>query len=147
MSLLQKGVAVAAGRMPKIIKPQAHAVIDYVIAGTYLAKAALCWRGNRRAAVSSLVCGSIVAANSLLTDYPGGAWKLIDFKTHGKLDTGLAALSAAMPRLMAFGDDPESKFFTMQSMAETAITAMTDFDYYEQPASARLGRRVKRWVA
>jgi len=135
MSLLQKGVAVAAGRMPKVIKPQAHAVIDYLVAGTFFLTAARYWRRSKRAAVSSLICGGITATNSMLTDYPGGIWKLMSFRTHGKLDAGMAALTAAMPRLMAFGEDPESKFFAMQSMAETALTAMTDFDYYEHTPS------------
>lgn len=141
MPLLQKGIAMAAGRMPKLIKPQAHAVIDYVVAGSFFVTAALYWRRSKRAAVSSLICGGITSVNSALTDYPGGIWNVMSFRTHGKLDAGLAALTATMPRLMAFGEDSESKFFTMQSMLETAITAMTDFDYYEQPASDRLRER------
>lgn len=147
MALLQKGVAMAAGRMPKVIKPQAHAVIDYVVAGSFFLTAALYWRRNKRAAISSLICGGIVTTNSLLTDYPGGAWKVISFRTHGKLDAGLAGLTATLPRVMAFGDDSESKFFTMQSMAETAVTAMTDFDYYEHPSSARLRQHEEEQVA
>lgn len=140
MPLLQKGVALAAGRMPKIIKPQAHAVLDYLVAGSFFVAAGLCWRRNKRAAISSLLCGGMVTANSALTDYPGGIWDAISFHTHGKVDAGLAALTATMPRLMGFGDDQESKFFSMQSMFETAVTAMTDFDYYEQGASDRLQR-------
>lgn len=138
MPLLQKGVAMAAGRMPKVIKPQAHAVIDYVVAGTFFITAAVYWKRSKRAAVSSLICGGITTVNSALTDYPGGMWRVMSFRTHGKLDAGLAGLTATMPRLMGFGDDSESKFFTMQSMLETAVTAMTDFDYYEHPASDRL---------
>lgn len=147
MSLLQKGVAVAAGRMPKIIKPQAHAVIDYLVAGTFFLTAALYWKRSKRAAVSSLLCGGITATSSMLTDYPGGVWRIMSFQTHGKLDAGLAALTASMPRLMAFGDDAESKFFTMQSVAETAVTAMTDFDYYEHTTSDRLRHHEEEQVA
>ena len=138
MALLQKGVEMAAGRLPKFIKPQAHAVLDYAVAGTFLLVGALYWRRNRRAAISSFICGGAAAANSLMTDYPGGAWKKISYRTHGKIDAGLAGITAAMPRLMSFSDDAESKFFTTQSMAETAITAVTDFDYYEHPASDRM---------
>jgi len=147
MSLLRRGVAVAAGRMPKIIKPQAHAVIDYLVAGTFVINAALCWRRNTRVAVSSLICGGMMATNSVLTDYPGGIWRVMSFQTHGKVDAGFAALTAAMPRLMAFSDDAESKFFTVQSIAETAVTAMTDFDCYEHPASDRLRRHEEEHVA
>ena len=147
MPLLQKGIALAAGRMPKIIKPQAHAVLDYLVAGSFFLAAGLCWKRNKRAAVSSLLCGGMITANSALTDYPGGVWRVMSFQTHGKLDAGMAALTATMPRLMAFGEDAESKFFTMQSMLETAVTAMTDFDYYEQPASDRLKRQEEEEVA
>jgi hypothetical protein len=147
MSLLLKGVAVAAGRMPKIIKPQAHAVIDYLVAGTFFLTSALCWRRSKRAAIGSLICGGITATNSMLTDYPGGVWRVMSFQTHGKLDAGLAALTASMPRLMAFGDDAESRFFTMQSVAKTAVTAMTDFDYYEHTTSDRQRRHEEEQVA
>jgi hypothetical protein len=147
MPLLQKGIALAAGRMPKIIKPQAHAVLDYLVAGSFFIAAGLCWKRNKRAAVSSLLCGGMITATSALTDYPGGMWRVMSFQTHGKLDAGLAALTATMPRLMAFGEDQESKFFTMQSMLETAVTAMTDFDYYEHPASERLTRQDEEDVA
>jgi hypothetical protein len=147
MSILQKGVAIAAGRMPKIIKPEAHAVIDYFVAGTFFLTAAIYWRRNKRAAVSSLICGGITATNSMLTDYPGGIWRVLSYQTHGKVDAGLAALTASLPRLMVFGDDTESRFFMAQSMAETAVTAMTDFDYYEHLGSDRLGRREEEQVA
>ena len=59
MPLLQKGIAMAAGRMPKIIKPPAHAVFDYLVAGTFLITAGLYWRRSKRAAISSLICGGI----------------------------------------------------------------------------------------
>ena len=137
----------AAGRMPDIIKPQTHAVIDYLVAGTFFITAALYWRRNKRAAISSLACGGITTANSLLTDYPGGIWKAMSFRTHGKLDAGLAALTATMPRVMGFDDESESKFFTLQSVLETAVTAMTDFDYYEHPASTRLRHEDEEQVA
>jgi hypothetical protein len=128
----------AAGRMPKIINPRAHAVIDYVVAGAFFVAAGLCWRRSKRAAIGSLICGGVTAINNAFTDYPGGIYKVMSFRTHGKLDAGLAALTATVPRLMGFGEDSEAKFFNMQSMAETAIIAMTDFDYYENSSSGQL---------
>ena len=151
MPLLQKGVALAAGRMPKIIKPQAHAVIDYLVVGSFFVTAALLWKRSRRAAIGSAICGSMTAVNNTLTDYPGGIWKVMSFQTHGKLDAGLAGLTASMPRLMGFDDQPESNFFTMQSMLETAVTAATDFDYYfdyyEDAAADRRRQRDEKDVA
>jgi hypothetical protein len=138
MPLLQDSVAIAARRMPKSIKPPAHAVIDYLVAGSFFIAAATHWRRNKRAAVSSFICGGITTVNSMLTDYPGGIWRVMSFRSHGRLDAGLAALTATMPRLVGFDEDSESKLFTMQSLLETVVTAMTDFDYYESPASDRL---------
>lgn len=140
MPLLQRAVGLAAGRVPKIIKPQAHAVIDYLVVGSFFVAAGILWKRSRRAAISSAICGSMTAVNSTLTDYPGGIWKVMSFQTHGQLDAGLAALTASMPRLMGFGEESESKFFTTQSMLETAITAATDFDYYEKAAVDRRQR-------
>ena len=129
MALMQKGVALAAGRMPKKISPRVHAALDYAVAGSFVMMAALFWKRNRRAAVGSLLCGGATAAVSLLTDYPGGARKVIPYAMHGQIDTGLVAMTAAMPKLMSIEDDREAKFFSRQAMARTAITAMTNFDY------------------
>jgi hypothetical protein len=128
MALMQKGVALAAGRMPKI-SPRTHAALDYAIAGSFVLMGALFWRRNRRAAMGALFCGGATAAVSLLTDYPGGVKKVIPYSLHGKIDSGLIAMTAAMPRLMNIEDQRETKFFSRQALAKTAITAMTDFDY------------------
>ena len=74
------------------------------------------------------MCGGATAAVSLLTDYSGGARKVISYSMHGQIDTGLIAMTAAMPRLVNIEDDREAKFFARQAVAKTAITAMTDFD-------------------
>ena len=142
MPLMQKGVAMLSNRMPKVIGPKTHAIIDYAVAATFFSVAALFWSRNKRAAVSSLVCGMATTANSLLTDYPGGVYKVMSFPTHGKIDMGLAGLTASMPNLMGFEDDRESRFFQLQAIAETGVTAMTDFealnrtDYYRHREAA-----------
>ena len=41
MALLQKGVALAAGRMPKMISPRVHSALDYAVAGSFLLMGAL----------------------------------------------------------------------------------------------------------
>ena len=134
MALMQKGVALAAGRMPKI-SPRTHAVLDYAIAGSFVLVGALFWKRNRAAAMGSLFCGGVTAAVSLLTDYPGGVKRVIPYSLHGKIDSGLVAMTAAMPRLLHIEEEREAKFFSRQALAKTAITAMTDFDQDEgQPA-------------
>ena len=137
MALMQKGVALAAARMPKKISPRLHAALDYAVAGSFLLAGALFWKRNRRAAHGSLLCGGATAAVSLLTDYPGGVRKVIPYSMHGQIDTGLVAMTAAMPRLVNIENDRSAKFFSRQALAKTAITAMTDFDY----GKARNSRR------
>ena len=147
MSLLQKGVAIAAGRMPKIINPSIHAVLDYAVAGAFFMMGASFWRRNKKAALSSFLCGGATAANALLTDYPGGVRPLMSFKSHGRVDAGLAGLTAAMPKFMNFEDDVEARAFGAQAVVETAVTAMTNFDYYEEYGSDRLRHREEEGAA
>src|ERR1019366_1646203 len=111
MALLHKGVALAAGRMPKMINPRVHSALDYAVAGSFLLMGALFWKRNRRAAIGSPLGGGANPAGSLLTDYPGGARKIISYPMHGQIDTGLIAMTAAMPRLVNFENDREAKFF------------------------------------
>lgn len=132
MSLLEKGLTMAAGRMPKVISPSAHAVIDYALAGSFLVMGAWLWRRNKRAAIGSILCGGSMVLNSALTDYPGGLTDVISYKSHGRIDVGVAGLTAALPRFMDFEDEPEARFFQRQALAETAVAALTDFNYYER---------------
>lgn len=146
MALMQKGVALAAGRMPKMINPRVHSALDYAVAGSFLLMGALFWKRNRRAALGSLLCGGATAAISLLTDYPGGVRKVIPYAMHGQIDSGLIAMTAAMPKLVNIKDDPEAKFFSRQAIAKTAITAMTDFDYDQRKSSRRRGEEEEGFV-
>jgi hypothetical protein len=132
MALLEMGARLAAGRMPKVIKPGAHAVLDYAIAGAFLAAGAFFWKRHRRAALGSLLCGGAAALNAMATDYPGGVFRSIDYRTHGRIDGGLAALTAAAPKLLSFADQPEARFFSLQAMTETVVTGLTDYDYYQE---------------
>jgi hypothetical protein len=132
MPLLESGVRFAVGKMPKVINPGTHAVLDYAVAGIFLAMGATLWKRNRRAAVGSLVCGGAAALNAMVTDYPGGLVHAIDYRTHGRVDAGLAALTASAPRLLGFSDQDEARFFSFQALAETVVTSLTDYDYYEE---------------
>jgi len=128
MALMQKGVALAANRMPKMISPRVHSALDYAVAGSFLLAGALFWKRNRKAAIGSLLCGGATAAVSLLTDYSGERNKPISYPMHGQIDAGLIAMTAAMPRLVNIERDREAAFFSRQALAKTAITAMTNFD-------------------
>jgi len=126
MPLLHSSVKLLTKKMPKVISPRTHAVLDYVTAGTFLAAGILLLarRRDKRAGVSALVCGVAETITSLLTDYPGGVTDLISFPTHGKIDMGLAAMTATLPEFMDFED---MGFFRTQAVLITANTGLTDF--------------------
>jgi hypothetical protein len=132
MSLWPLGLQIVKGRLPKAVQPSTHAVLDCAIAGSFLLLAARFWRRNRRAAVASLICGGASAANMVLTDYPAGALDVISYRTHGRIDGGLAAVTATLPRLMGFANEPEARAFGAMALAETVVTSVTDFKHYER---------------
>lgn len=125
----------AASRMPKMISPRTHSALDYAVAGSFLLFGALFWKRSRRAALGSLLCGGATAAVSLLTDYSGRTGKPISYAMHGQIDTGLIAMTAAMPKLMNIEDQRQARFFSRQALAKTAITAMSNFDYGRRKGS------------
>ena len=138
MSLWQVGVQMATGKLPKVIKPRPHAMIDYAAAGSFMLMGALWWRRNKRAAIGSLICGGATAVNSVLTDYPGGMFRVISYRHHGRIDAGIVGLTAAMPSFMNFRNQPEARFFSLRALGQTAITGLTDFNHYEYFSSRRL---------
>lgn len=144
MPLAQSAVSMIVDRMPKMIDPKTHAIIDYAVAATFFTAGALFWRGHRRAAIGSFLCGATAAANSLLTDYPGGVWPAMDFDTHGKIDAGLAAITSSIPSGMFFRKDRQANFFFAAAIAETAVTALSDFS---TSATARPTRWEERRAA
>jgi hypothetical protein len=136
MPLWQQGVKFAVRKMPKVINPTTHAVLDYVVAGSFLLKAATLWKSNRRAAAASLICGGVTLAHAMVTDYPGGVVRKISYRTHGRNDAAIAGLTASAPRLLGFHEDDEARFFGMKALAETMIGGLTDYEYYERPLLA-----------
>ena len=120
-------------RLPKIVSPRGHAIADYITIGVFAVAGGLFWRSNKRAAMGAFLCGGAELALSLLTDYPGGVARIIPFPAHGKMDVGLAAVTATMPELLSFREGRE--FFLVQAGAITASTNMTRF---------RVGKRLVR---
>jgi hypothetical protein len=125
MPILNRTVRIAAKPFPKAISPKAHAVLDYMTVGSFLLAAAWFWRRSKRAAIGALVSGGAELAVSLLTNYPGGVKKIINFRTHRDIDFGLAAMTATMPEFLAFQDEDEKKFFLAQGALITAVSELT----------------------
>jgi hypothetical protein len=127
MPILDQAARWTTNKLPKVIHPRAHAVIDYAMAASFFGMAAFFWRRNKRAAVSALVCGTAETITSLCTDYPGGVVKEIPFETHGTIDFGLSGLVASLPAMLRFSDEPESRFFRVQGLALATVAGLTDF--------------------
>ncbi len=126
MPVLQKGVAAVANRMPKVISPKAHAIIDYATIGGWFALGAWIMGRNKRAGISALICGGAELATTLMTDFPGGVADVISFPTHLKIDMGLAAGATALPNFLGFDDEDEAKWFRIMGLNITAVSAMTN---------------------
>ncbi len=127
MPILHKSASIFSRRLPKVIGPGAHCVVDYSVAALFLAAGALFWRRHKSASVSSLLCGAGVMLNTLFTDYPGGVVPAMSFATHGKIDSGLAGITAAIPALMGFAGDQTARFFEASAVAQTLAAGLTDY--------------------
>jgi hypothetical protein len=127
----------------KPINPTQHAVLDYGVAATFFALG-FRYRGRHRAASAlAFINGGLVLGMSLMTDYPGGVWPVISFKTHGVMDVGQAALAGLGPMLFGFPDAPEARAFYAQAASEAGVIAATDWDAMEPDqlmSSTRDGR-------
>src|SRR5207237_9899633 len=121
MPILNSAVQIAAKPFPRAIYPKAHAIIDYGTVGSCSMTAAWFWRRSKRAALAALISGGAELAVSLLTNYPGGVKKAINFRTHRDIDFGLGAMTATMPEFLAFKDENERKFFLAQGVMITAV--------------------------
>ncbi len=132
MPLVTKAVETVGNRLPKVISPKAHAIIDYATIGSFILMGALFWKRNKRAAISALVCAAVDATTVLLTGFPGGVSDVLSFETHGRVDAGLSGAVASLPNILGFGSEPEAKYFRIQGSAIAGVTALTDFKAEER---------------
>jgi glyoxylase-like metal-dependent hydrolase (beta-lactamase superfamily II) len=115
-------------RPPAAISPGQHAVLDYGVTLTFLAAGMMLSRTNRRAAQLAYVNAGMVLAMSPLTDYPGGVYRRLSFRTHRNGDVVQMTLAALGPWLLGFGRTPAATFFYGQALSEAAVIAATDWD-------------------
>jgi hypothetical protein len=114
-------------KVPKVISPTTHGIIDYMVVAYYFIAAGACWKGNKRAGIAALANGAAVLGLSMFTDYWGDGRKPISFETHGKVDAiqGLSAVTA--PIMLGFAGEPAAGIFFGQAASEVGVLAMTDF--------------------
>jgi hypothetical protein len=111
-----------------MISPGQHAVLDYGVAATFFALGMHHRNRNNAAAGLAFANAAMALVMSMLTDYPGGIWRRISFKTHRSLDMVQAALSGFGPILFGFRDAPEAKAFYAQASSELGVITMTDWE-------------------
>lgn len=138
MPLLDQAAKLATKNMPKIIRPRAHAMLDYAIAASFFVAGAFFWRRNRRAAIGALACGAAETVSALCTDYPGGVANKISYETHGSLQIALSGAMASLPEILHFSDEPEATFFRVQGVAMATVVGLTDFSSKREKLSEEL---------
>ncbi|HXY04084.1 MAG TPA: hypothetical protein VEI49_10935 [Terriglobales bacterium] len=125
MPFLNSAVQLATKPFPRAISPNAHAMIDYAVAASFLVIAGLFWRRSKRGAVAALIAGGAGLAVNFLTDYPGGVKKVINFRTHREIDLGLGAVIAALPEFLGFNGERGGKLFLAEGAMITVVSQLT----------------------
>lgn len=115
-------------RLPKVIDARTHGIIDYCHAAFFFGMALMCRKSNPRAAIAAAATGGFVLIESLLTDYPLGALKIIPFSVHGQMDSAFAASSFAVPKLFGFANTASANVFTANGFVEGGVVGMTKWD-------------------
>ena len=127
---------VLSKKLPKVISPKVHAIIDYASIGAFVLMGALFWKRNKRASIAAFSCAAAEATTTLLTDFPGGVTDVISFETHGRIDAALAGAAASLPNLLGFAGAPEAKHFRIQGLVIGAVTGMTTPEQQESEYDA-----------
>ena len=115
-------------RLPKIISPTTHGIIDYCHAAFFAGMAAVCWKTNKRAAIAAAGTSALVLVESLLTDYKPGVKRILPFTVHGQIDGGFAAISLAIPKTFGFAGTNEAKIFQINAFVEATVVGLTDWN-------------------
>jgi hypothetical protein len=110
------------------ISPAQHAVLDYGVAGTFIAVGFSMLSHHRPAATLAFLNGGMVLGMSMLTDYPGGVFRKLSFRAHRTGDIVQAALAGLGPVLFGFAQDPEARYFYGQALSEAGVIAATDWN-------------------
>jgi hypothetical protein len=122
-ALINAGLETLEPKLPKVISPTAHGIIDYTHAAFFFTVEVFS-RSNKRAASAAFATSDFILAQSPLTDYRFGAQPVISFETHGKMDSVFAASSWMIPQIFGFRETPAAKIFEANSLAEASVVGM-----------------------
>jgi hypothetical protein len=113
-------------RMKKLLNPNQHGVLDYVLGGAFLVAPALfSWRPVPT--ITSYGLGIAQIGMSLFTKYPLGLVKLIPFKVHGAIEMTTALQIIAMPKMLNFKQMCATSFYVTAGLGLLAVWAVTDY--------------------
>lgn len=128
MPFLTAATKTIADRLPPVISPRLHAIIDYATAGTFLLSSWAFWKRNRTAAMAAMIAGGSQLLLAAMTDYPGGLVRDMPFRTHGRIDSGLPLFVATLPEFLHFEDTKQARLFQAQAIGMAAAAGLTDFE-------------------
>ncbi|MBV8671884.1 MAG: hypothetical protein JOZ33_00500 [Acidobacteriaceae bacterium] len=128
MAFINQATETLKTRLPKVISPTTHGIIDYAHSAFFFTVGLLCSRSNKRAAAAAFATSGFILAQSLLTDYRFGAKPVIPFETHGKMDSVFASSSWMLPLVFGFRGTKAAKVFEVNSLAEASVVGMTDWN-------------------
>jgi hypothetical protein len=117
-----------ARQSTRAISPAQHAVLDYGVAATFLAFGFTVLSRHRPAAALAFLNGATILGMSLLTDYPGGVFRVLSFRAHRAGDIAQAALAGVGPVLFGFANHPDARYFYGQAASEAGVIAATDWN-------------------
>ena len=127
MALMNQATNLLKTKLPKVISPTTHGVIDYAHAAFFLAVGLLCSRSNKRAAAAAFATSGYILGGALLTDYRYGLKPVIPFETHGQMDSIFASSSWMVPLAFGFRGTKAARVFELNSLAEASVVGMTDW--------------------
>jgi hypothetical protein len=128
MPLINARLDTLETKLPKVIGPTTHGIIDYAHAAFFFVVGLWWSRSNKRAASAAFATSGFILAQSLLTDYRFGVKPVFSFETHGKMDSVFASSSWLIPRIFGFEETHAVKIFEVNSVAEASVVGMTDWD-------------------
>ena len=90
----------------RFIPTKLHAPLDYIVGAALIAAPWIFQFSEHTAAtVVPIVLGIGLVANSLVTNYELGVWKVAPMAVHNVIDIVAGAVLAASPWLFGFGDE------------------------------------------
>ncbi|MBV8632530.1 MAG: hypothetical protein JOZ83_16500 [Silvibacterium sp.] len=128
MALMDQATETLKTRLPKVISPTTHGIIDYAHSAFFFTVGLLCSRSNKRAAAAAFATSGFILVQSLLTDYRFGMKPVIPFAAHGKMDSVFASSSWMLPLVFGFRGTKAAKIFEANSLAEASVVGMTDWN-------------------